>query len=44
MGHEAKVELEDDAPPIHRPIYKLSPLKLGEVKKQIHYMLEHGYI
>ena len=42
MGHEFKIELEDDTPPIHRPIYKLSPLKLEEVKKQIQYMLEHG--
>ena len=44
MGHEFKIELEDDTPPIHRPIYKLSPLKLEEAKKQIQYMLEHGYI
>ena len=33
-GHEFKIELEDDAPPIHRPIYKLSPLELEEAKKQ----------
>ena len=44
MGHGFKIELEDDTPPIHRPIYKLSPLKLEEAKKQIQYMLEHGYI
>ena len=44
MGHEFKIELEDDTPPIHRPIYKLSPLDLEEAKKQIQYMLEHGYI
>ena len=44
MGHEFKIELEDDTPPIHRPIYKLSPLELEEAKKQIQYMLEHGYI
>ena len=44
MGHEFKIELEDDTPPIHRPIYKLSPLELEETKKQIQYMLEHGYI
>ena len=24
MGHEFKIELEADAPPVHRPIYKLS--------------------
>ena len=44
MGHEFKIELEDDTPPIHRPIYKLSPLELEEARKQIQYMLEHGYI
>ena len=44
MGHEFKIELEDDTPPIHRPIYKLSPLELEEAKKQIQYMLKHGYI
>ena len=35
MGHEFKIELEDDTPPIHRPIYKLSPLELEEARKQI---------
>ena len=44
MGHEFKIELEDDTPPIHRPIYKLSPLELEEARKQIQYVLEHGYI
>ena len=44
MGHEFKIELQDDTPPIHRPIYKLSPLDLDEAKKQIQYMLKHGYI
>ena len=44
MGHEFKIELEDETPPVHRPIYKLSPLELEEAKKQIDYMLEHGYI
>ena len=44
IGHEIKVELEDDTPSIHRPICKLSPLELEETKKQIQYMLEHGYI
>ena len=43
-GHEFKIELEDDAPPVHRPLYKLSPLELAEAKKQIEYMLEHGFI
>ena len=44
MGHEFKIELEDDTLPIHRPIYKLSPLELKEAKEQTLYMLEHGYI
>ena len=44
MGHEFKIKLEDDTPPIHKPIYKLSPLDLEEAKKQIQYMLKHGYI
>ena len=35
MGHEFKIELEDDTLPIHRPIYKLSPLELEEARKQI---------
>ena len=33
MGHECKIELEDETPPIHRPISKLSPLELEEAKK-----------
>ena len=44
MDHECKIELEDDTPPIHRPIYKLRPRELEEARKQIQYMLEHGYI
>ena len=43
-GHEFKIELKDDTPPVHRPLYKLSPLELAEAKKQIEYMLEHGFI
>ena len=43
-GHEFKIELKDDTPPVHRPLYKLSPLELAEAKKQIEYMLEHGLI
>ena len=35
MGHEFKIEMEDDTPPIHRAIYKLNPLELEEAKKQI---------
>ena len=33
MGHELKIELEDDTLPIHRPISKLSPLELEEARK-----------
>ena len=29
---------------MHRLIYKLSPLELDEAKRQIEYMLEHGFI
>ena len=43
-GHKFKIELEDDTPPVHWPLYKLSPLELEEAKKQIKYMLEHGFI
>ena len=43
-GHEFKIDLEDNTPPVHRPIYKLSPLELEEARKQIEYMLEHGFI
>ena len=43
-GHELKIELEDDTPPVHWPLYKLSPLELAEAKKQIEYMLKHGFI
>ena len=44
MGHEFKIELEDDTPPIHRSICKLSLLELEEASKQIHYRFAHGYI
>ena len=44
MGHEYKIDLEPDTAPIHRPIYKLSPLELQEAKMQIDSMLEHGVI
>ena len=33
IGHEFKIELEDNSPPIYRPIHKLSSLKLKEAKK-----------
>ena len=31
-------------PPVHRPLYKMSPLELEEAKKQIESMLERGFI
>ena len=43
-GHEFEIKLEDDIPPIHRPLYKMSPRELQEVKNQIQSMLEHGFI
>ena len=43
-GHEFKIVLEDEVPPVHRPLYKMSPLELEEAKKQIESMLEHGFI
>ena len=44
LGHKFKIDLQDDTPPVHRPIYKLSPMELDEAKRQIEYMLEHGFI
>ena len=44
MCHEFKIDLEDETPPIHRPLYKLSPLELTEAKNQIQEMLEHEFI
>ena len=44
QGYEFKIELEDNVPPVHRPLYKLSPMELEEAKKQIQYMLQHGFI
>ena len=43
-GHEFKIDLEDEVPPIHCPLCKTSPLELEEAKKQIESMLEHGFI
>ena len=31
-------------PPIHRLLYKMSPLELKEAKQQIESMLEHGFV
>ena len=44
QGHEFKMDLEDNVPPVHRPLYKMSPLELEEAKKQIESMLEHGFV
>ena len=44
QGHEFKIDLEDDVPRVHRPLYKMSPLELEEAKKQIESMLEHGFV
>ena len=44
MGHEFKIDLEDETRPIHTPLCKLSTLELEEVKKQIQDMLENGII
>ena len=44
MGHEFKIDLEGETPPIHRPLYKLSPLELTKAKNQIQEMLEHEFI
>ena len=44
MGHEFKIDLEDETPPIHRPLYKLSSFELTEAKKQIQQMLEQEFI
>ena len=44
MGHEFKTDLEDETPPIHRSLYKLSLLELIEAKKQIQDMVEHELV
>ena len=44
-GHEFKIDLEDeDMTPIHRPLYKLSPAELAEVRAQVDYLLEQEKI
>ena len=43
-GHRFKIDLEDDTPPVDRPIYKLSLLELDEAQKQIKYIVEKGFI
>ena len=44
MGHQFKIDLEDVTPPIHRPLYKFSPLEIARAKKQIQDMFEHEFI
>ena len=44
QGHEFKIDLEGNVPPVHRPLYKMSPLKLDEAKKQTESMLGHGFV
>ena len=44
LGHESKIDLQNATTPVHRTIYKLSPMELTEAKRQIEYMLEHGFI
>ena len=44
MGHYFKIDLEEETPPIHRPLYKISPLELDEAKTQIQEMLEDEFI
>jgi hypothetical protein len=41
---ESNISLEPDAKPVKRPIYKLSPAELKEVKTQIDDLLEKGFI
>ena len=43
-GHEFKIHLEDETPPIHRSLYKLNPLELTKAKTQVQEMLEHEFI
>ena len=44
MGHEFKIDLEDETPTIHKPLYKLSPLEPTKAKNQIQEMVEHEII
>ncbi|WP_461496312.1 reverse transcriptase family protein, partial [Pyruvatibacter sp.] len=43
-GHEFEIQLEEGTKPIFRPMYKLSPAELTEVKKQLDYMLDRDII
>ena len=44
QGHELRIDLEDEVPPVHHPLYNMSPLELQEAKEQIESMLEHGFV
>ena len=44
MGYDFTIGLEDDMHPVDWPIYELSPFELEEARKQIEYVLEHGFI
>ena len=44
QGHEFRIDLEDDVPLVHHPLYKMSPLELEEAKKQIESMLEYDFV
>lgn len=42
--HEFRIDLVPGTKPIHRPIYKLSPAELEEVKRQVDYLLDRELI
>ena len=44
QGHEFNINLENDVSPVHRPLYKMSPLELDKARKQIESMIKHGFI
>ena len=44
QGHQFKIDLKDEVPLVHRPLYKMTPLELEEARKQIESMLDHGFI
>ena len=33
QGHEFRIDLKDDVPQVHRPLYKMNPLELEEATK-----------
>ena len=42
-SHEFSIDLEDTTTPVHKLIYKLSPLELEVARKKIDHILEHEY-